>query len=205
MTSMDIPMSLQNIRIPVIPTIPNNLPTPFPVLLAIDLQPQFKDNAGQYEKCISFISSHTKDFYIVASAFANKPGSMYEKHLGWTGCRDVDMSMLEFPFHDYVEKSGYSLNEHNKFISSEHMWKRIAAGRQHTGLPAMRYYLMGCDADACVMATAFSLWDMGLDFVILEDYIYTTAEEFSKSDILKIMKRNFGDCVQSGIPAHIEE
>lgn len=56
-------------------------------------------------------------------------------------------------------------------------------------------YVMGCDSDACVLATAFSFWDKGYSFRILSDLVYTTADGFDNETIVKLMKRNFGDCV----------
>lgn len=75
----------------------------------------------------------------------------------------------------------------------------MAAAREAAGPdekdPQLSFDIIGCDADACVMATAFTLWDKKADFRILSDYIYTTSEESTKEDVMKIMRRNFGDCV----------
>ena len=59
--------------------------------------------------------------------------------------------------------------------------------------------IIGCDADACVMAICFQLWDLGYtNLHILTDYIYTTADDFygiTREVWINIMRRNFGDCV----------
>ena len=57
-------------------------------------------------------------------------------------------------------------------------------------------HIIGCDIDACVMAICFQLWDNNItNFKVLTKYCYTTAKDFSKEDIIKIMKRNFGKCI----------
>lgn len=55
--------------------------------------------------------------------------------------------------------------------------------------------IVGCDSDACVMTSAFRLWDESYNFKILTDYIYTTAKDFDNADVIKLLKRNFGECV----------
>lgn len=46
------------------------------------------------------------------------------------------------------------------------------------------------------MAVCFQLWDAGItNFRVLTEYCYTTANNFSKEDVIKIMKRNFGKCI----------
>lgn len=101
---------------------------------------------------------------------------MYDKHLNWSGCSKSNQESLEYVPDKYVIKQGYSLDI--SLLSKEHS-----------------YYVVGCDADACIMATCFSLWDKGYDFHVLTDYIYTTAREYDL-DVIKVqLKRNFGDCI----------
>ena len=58
------------------------------ILLVIDLQRQFKDDNGQYEMCLKYISEH-KDKYdrIVGTIFRNTDNSMYEKKLDYSDCK----------------------------------------------------------------------------------------------------------------------
>jgi hypothetical protein len=60
--------------------------------------------------------------------------------------------------------------------------------------------IIGCDAEACVMAVVFSFWDYTIKpepihFNILSDYIYTTSD-FPIEETIKIMRHLFGDCVK---------
>lgn len=46
------------------------------------------------------------------------------------------------------------------------------------------------------MAMCFQLWDAGItDFKVLTEFCYTTAKDFTKEEVVKIMKRNFGKCI----------
>lgn len=57
--------------------------------------------------------------------------------------------------------------------------------------------IVGCDSDACVLATCYKLFDNGIDFTILTDFLYSTSRDTSINDsAIKIMKRNFGSCVK---------
>ncbi len=173
----------------------------FEILLIIDLQKQFKDECGEYEKCIDFVKAHTDDCYILGTVFFNTEGSLYEKHLDWTDCKDLQkypdkiLEYIEYPFSKLIFKSGYGINScENLDITLEEIFK-IVSEKQNCDNPKIRFNIIGCDADACVLATAFNLWDKGYEFRILTDYIYTTAKDLNKKDILLLMLRNFGDCV----------
>lgn len=146
------------------------------VLFIVDLQKQFKDSFGEYEKCLEYISAN-RDSYdkIIATLFTQKnPNPNYIRKLGWEGCSDVDESDFEFDLNDVtvITKNGYGLPYYDFDPNDE-------------------YFVMGCDADACVMAICFNLWDKGIDFTVLSDYVYTTGK-ISKNEILKMYKRNFG-------------
>ncbi len=171
------------------------------VIVAIDLQKQFKDNNGQYEKCMTFIKEHADDCYILGSVFKNFDDSMYEKHLHWSGCKDVQYSWngqspdIEYPYHNLILKSGYGLNSRGELNAAFGVIYDIAQARKDYSRLPVKSHLIGCDADACVLAAAFELWDRRCNFDILTDYIYTTAKDIDIETIKKIMIRNFGDCV----------
>jgi len=163
------------------------------VLLVIDLQEQFRDSDGRYEKCIDFINSHTNEYLVVGTVFRNRKGSMFTKHLGWDGCMDTGAGDIRYNYHHLLEKTGYAL-------STVYLEKAVAVWAKSARFPnndasKVEYYIMGCDADACVLATAFKMWDRGMRFKLLADHIYTTAEEYGTEDVIKIYRRNFGNCV----------
>lgn len=48
-----------------------------------------------------------------------------------------------------------------------------------------------------MLALCFHLWDMGVNFEVLTDYVYTTSTNKAVIDgSIEIMKRNFGDCIK---------
>lgn len=177
----------------------NNITDTVNILLVIDLQKEFKDNHGQYEKVLQFIKEHKTDYdYVVGTGFKNHPDSMYVRHLGYTDCMYIseDSSKIDYPEPEYeydalFMKQGYSISVRDiiDFLCDVVLKRRVR------GVLRSHFDIVGCDADACVLATAFSIWDSNNDFRILSDYIYTTSNDFSKEDVLKIMRRNFGDCV----------
>lgn len=181
-------------------------------LLVIDLQKQFRDKNGEYEKCLRYIEEHRKDYQFIFStiffqntkedfrrktpvdmnglAFHQPPQANpnYMLHLNWNGCKDVKNSDLEYIHPDdekcIIPKTGYSDNSEPPMLTS------VCFGFDD------EIHIIGCDLDACVMAICFQLWDAGYtNFKVLSEYCYTTAEDFTKDDVLKIMRRNFGNCI----------
>lgn len=163
------------------------------VLLIIDLQKQFADEGGNYQKCLQFVREHRVDYDATVATYfkqgVNNPN--FRKHLNWNGCNRASEYDLEFYDEEswkgvIVPKSGYGSS------ALELILKQIKCGKDD------QIDIIGCDADACVMAICFQLWDAGFtNMKILTDYIYTTAD-FGGDMWLKYMKRNFGDCVSKG-------
>lgn len=168
-------------------------------LLIIDLQKQFADvnnDCKSYNKCIEFIDKHKSEYDNVIATYFKQDGSNsnYQRHLNWNDCTDVSGNDLEF--YDkatckgtIISKPGYGLASVEDLLSKTNISKNDQID------------IIGCDADACVMAICFQLWDA--DFTnmrILTDYVYTTAEYdnvgISRGQWIQFMVRNFGDCVQ---------
>ena len=148
------------------------------ILLAIDVQKEFKDINGKYEKCIDYINNY-KDQYdkVVVTAFKNNKSinSGFIKKLKYKDCQDVELDSLEFNSHNMqiVYKFGYGLP--------------IGFFNQKDNI-----YIIGCNIDSCVLATCFNLWDDNINFKILKDYVYTNNTKYSWKDIEPIYIRNFG-------------
>lgn len=141
-------------------------------LLVIDVQKQF--NTGGYEKCLEFIEKHRDEYdKVVATVFKQdrSVNGNYAK-LKYDGCMDASENDIEFQTDMTVIKHGYGLP--GNFFSSKD-----------------RVDVIGCETDACVLATCFNLWDAGIDFQVLWDYVYTSAD-IAEIELWKIYKRNFG-------------
>lgn len=164
-------------------------------LLIIDLQKQFADKNNQnknYQKCLNFIAQN-RHLYdnVIATVFTQNKNYVnhnpnYKLHLGWNECKNTSPSDLEF------DKSNVTIIAKSHYGTySQETLKNIFGLNQNDSID-----IIGCDSDACVMAICFSLWDNGYTNIrILSDYIYTTSENFTNDSIIKVMKRNFGNCV----------
>lgn len=99
---------------------------------------------------------------------------------------DENRNQLEFACDEAVMKHGYGLPVENSRVLRTYSRTEVVIE------------VMGCDADACVMASCFRLWDADYRFMILSDYVFPTAEAahgFSRENVIAMMKRNFGKCV----------
>lgn len=141
------------------------------VLLVVDVQKQFKGKG--YDECLAFITAHRNDYdKIVATVFVNIPSEnpYFKKKLGYKDCQDATANDIEFEADQVILKSGYGLMQ-SMFGKNDHV------------------DIIGTEADACVLATCFNLWDDGVDFTILWDYVYGGNVKESKI----IAKRVFGE------------
>lgn len=150
------------------------------VLLVIDLQQQF--SCSESEKVIDYCKNHVCPYdKVIFTVFHNTPDSNFVKHLGWKECLNTSKDdLLLSEKGSFIEiKNGYAFKDIAQYCTTEDTID-----------------IVGGDADACILATAFDLWDKGYNFHILTEYIYTTATDFTKEDVIKLMKRNFGDCIK---------
>lgn len=155
------------------------------VLLAIDLQQQFKDGEGKAEEVVRYIEENAGNYdYIVLTCFSQdiygSRNELYLNKLHWDGCMSCSIDDL-LPNTDkriVLIKNSYGLTLKGVLNSD-----------------SITVDVVGCDADACILATCFRLWDNGYDFNILTKYIYSTAKDIDINTVFAIMKRNFGDCV----------
>lgn len=156
------------------------------VLLVIDIQKEFRDKNGMYEKVVNYCTEHRGDYDIILpTLFCNNYdiNPNFKDKLHWNGCSHTTSdSVAIYP------KNNTNINmvyyEYKHGYASKQIFK-IADKNNDT------IDIVGCDSDACIMATAFRLWDEGYNFRILTDYIYTTSEEYDNKDVIKILKRNF--------------
>lgn len=150
-----------------------------PTLLIIDVQDKSNPN---YQKCIDFAKEHQLHYgaiYATIFSTTEKP-NMFHKKLCYHKCDNVDITLIESDYNGldihFITKDTYTANI-LKYLNPDKT-KRID--------------IIGCDSDACIMATAFYLWDNNIDFNILSEYVYTDNKEVSNETIIKLLKRQFG-------------
>ena len=161
----------------------------YKILLVIDLQKEFKDKNGKYEKIIKYCENNRDNYDIILpTLFCNNYdiNPNFIDKLNWSGCdHTTSESLAIYPKNNMnLDKICY---EYKYGYASEYIFK--IANKEDS------IDIVGCDSDACVLATAFELWDKGYNFRILTDFIYTTANDFTNEDVIKLIKRNFGTCV----------
>lgn len=144
------------------------------ILLVIDLQPSFKVEP-YYSKILGYISENKLKYdKIIGTRFINTKDSLYTDRLGYTDC--MKREELDYKPDILIGKRGYALNVRNNL--------KLLQNNQVD--------IIGCDADACILATCFQLWDYNIDFRILKNYIYSSGGENMTTDAYEIMLRNFG-------------
>lgn len=147
------------------------------ILLAIDVQKEFSNNDGNYERIVNFINNAKEYDKIVATRYLNTLGSNFVKYLNYTKCID-GVYDLEFNPDLIIDKYGYGLKDYSIFSKENH------------------YDLIGLNTDACVLKISFDLFDLGYDFNILTDYCYSSSGLDAHLRGIEVMKSVFGSIVK---------
>ena len=150
------------------------------ILLVSDLQPYNKDANGHYEKCLSYIEKHREEYdKIVATNFKNDKvlNSNFYRYLDYKENEDFDIKDLEFKADINIIKYGYTTYPENLFSEKDEI------------------FLIGCNAETSILATAFSLWDADFKFHILSDYIFS-QDEVMRFETIILLKKLFGKAVE---------
>lgn len=157
------------------------------VLVVIDLQVGFiNDNTKKVVENIRDLLDSGKYYAVIATKFTNMPGSSYDSFLGWGGMMVEDEKEL-LPFvEEYadcvISKCSYSCVNTN-FIQS--------LLSSCDGLPE-EVTLVGVDTDACVLATAIDLFEMGIKPIIIEDCVGSSGGEECHEAGMLLLKRSIG-------------
>ncbi len=158
------------------------------VLIVIDLQVGFiNDKTERVANNISDLLNSGKYDAVIATKFTNMPGSSFDSFLGWKGMLDEKEKEL-LPFVEWqadciISKCSYSCVKNTNFIQS-----LVALCG---GLPD-EVTLVGVDTDACVLATAIDLFEMGIKPIILEDCVGSSGGEECHEAGMLILKRSIG-------------
>lgn len=158
------------------------------VLVVIDLQIGFiNDNTLRVTRHIVNLLEKKEYDAIIATKFTNVKGSSYDKLLNRQGMiKEEDKELLPIveQYADcIISKCSYSCVNAN-FIQS-----MVALC---DGLPE-EVTIVGVDTDACVLATAIDLFEMGIRPIIIEDCVYSSGgEEYHDAGML-LLKRSIGE------------
>lgn len=143
------------------------------VLLVVDLQPEFKDNDGQYERILEFVRT-TKDYdRIIATKCFNLSSSPFIKYNAWNACLG-EIKELEFTPSYIIGKSTYGLVDYDIL---DRDWE---------------YDIIGFNTDACVFKIAMDMFDRKYDFRVLTQYCYSSNGLDSHLRGKAVLKANLG-------------
>lgn len=151
-------------------------------LLIVDLQKQFRDKYGEYDRIVSNIDNLKLNYdKVFATVFTQMDNPNYITKLNWDGCKNCSYKDLEFSIdsENVIVKDGYGIKNITNYFQSDD-----------------EIDIIGCDSDACIMAICFQFWDLGYNFNILSNSIYTTSSNYTNEDVKKLLRRNFGNCLK---------
>lgn len=158
------------------------------VLVVIDLQVGFiNDNTKKVVENIRDLLDSEKYYAVIATKFTNMPGSSFDSFLGWKGMLDEKEKEL-LPFIEehadiIVSKCSYSCVKNTNFIQS--------LLSLCDGLPE-KVTLVGVDTDACVLATAIDLFEMGIKPIIIEDCVGSSGGDGCHEAGMLLLERSIG-------------
>lgn len=157
------------------------------VLVVIDLQVGFiNDKTLKVVNNIRDLLDSGKYDAAIATKFTNMPGSSFDSFLGWKGMLDEKEKEL-LPFvEEYadcvISKCSYSCVNTN-FIQS------LVA---FCGSLPEEVTLVGVDTDACVLATAINLFEIGIKPIIIEDCVGSSGGDECHEAGMLLLKRSIG-------------
>ena len=120
---------------------------------------------------------------IIIFRFINTHGSSFEKHLNWKKCyKNSEESSLAFiPSKDSI------ILEHSNYSCLTKDLKKLLEKKYISHID-----LCGFDTDACILKTAFDLFENKISFSILENYTTSTRGSTLDEAAKIILKRNLG-------------
>ena len=148
-------------------------------LLVIDVQKEFIDSNGRYYEAVEFIKRSKKNYdCVIAIAFKNKESSRFSADLAFNGCMHTDKNSIEFDYDCFFIKDTYSFDV-KQFLPK-----------------GIEYDVIGCNTEACVLATCFRLWDEEYKFNVLIDKVYSTCAGLDKQQVELMFNNTFGKCIK---------
>ena len=122
------------------------------ILLAVDVQKEFRDQDGQYDRIVSYIKNAAGKYdRIYATVCANKPDTPFVKNNVWLDCLD-GVEPLAFSPDKVFVKYGYGFLDYS--------WLD----------PEDQYDIIGFNTDCCVLKVALDLFDReGFENVSVEE------------------------------------
>lgn len=148
------------------------------VLLVVDLQPEFRDKEGQYERILDFVKKAKLNGYdrVVATMCCNSPDSPFVKYNNWFDCLNGCMP-LEFNSDKVIVKYSYGLPDYSRLSKNN------------------TYDIIGFNTDACVLKIAMDMFDRSYDIRVLTKYCFSSSGLVQHKSGVKLLKHLMSDAV----------
>lgn len=153
------------------------------IICVIDIQEEFIDSEYRsYINKIYKLISKTS-IPVISFMFKNKNNSTYCTELNW--CKVVDE---EPSLPDYLRtNSDITITRFGYDGTASEDFKDYVINNEINTC-----YLVGCEIDACVLSTAFGIFNMNIRPIIIKDCCYTFASEKVRESSLNVLQRNIG-------------
>lgn len=128
------------------------------ILLVVDLQKEFADNDGMYNKILKFVKQAidgTEYDRVIATKCLNFEGSNFVRYTNWTDLIN-GVAELDFKPDKVIEKVSYGLTDYKEIPKDAII------------------HVVGYNTGACVLKVALDLFDMEYDFNVISDYCYSS-------------------------------
>lgn len=147
-------------------------------LIVVDLQKAFRPPEHLVEGIRSILGDYD---IVVATQFLNKVWSLYETELGYTHCQvGSPEAEIVIPLRPKLVFDRFVYG-----LQAPHIEKLKQ-------LPVMRWDIVGCDTEACVLSTCYDLWNNNIKFRVLKDLCHSSGGTDFHEAALKVMQRSFG-------------
>lgn len=152
-------------------------------LIVVDVQKYFlKDAPSDLPHKIADHADKTPYAAIAFTVFKNSQDSNFVRSLNWSKCDTVEDARLP----DVLKQHAHDDNVFTRDTYSGFSRTQIHSFLQSQGIEKIA--ICGVDTDACVLATAFSAFDLG--YLIDVKYDLTFSSNELKNEALNIIKNN---------------
>lgn len=147
-------------------------------LIVVDLQHAFSPPDDVVQGIAEILPQYD---VVIATQYLNKKWSMFETELGYTKCqigsRDAEIVIPLRP-RAVFDRFSYGLQQDHIDRLKE--------------FPVLRWDIVGCDTEACVLATCYNLWDNEIKFRVLKHLCHSSGGQECHEAGLTIMRRSLG-------------
>lgn len=149
------------------------------ILLVVDLQSEFYENSGNFERILEFVNKAKENGYdaVFATRCYNSVESPFYVYHNWYDCLD-GVQPLPFEPDVMLEKQTYGLSDYSVLDKANH------------------YDVIGYNTDACVLKISMDLFDLGYDFTVLTDYCFSSSGEKQHKSGVELLRHLMTDAVK---------